>query len=192
MARIKLKYDLSDIKTDLYTFGKEWTTEDGQEYIGLYHKYVSTGEIYTGANWDKNISKKLIKFFENSDVNVYKKIQQIKVEFQQPFPERPVITDEDQKQGYFTRYFLKKFNELRVIEISKKQYNAYQNKKIDNNAYVAASIKWYITGNAAKQNSRNIEIASKQLPQLQSVLNDVLQFYTDTDYNVPADINGLK
>jgi hypothetical protein len=192
MARIKLKYDLSDIKTDLYTFGKEWTTEDGQEYIGLYHQYVSTGEIYTGANWDKNISKKLIKFFENSDVNVYKKIQQIKVEFQQPFPERPVITDEDQKQGYFTRYFLKKFNELQVIEISKKQYNAYQNKKIDNNAYVAASIKWYITGNAAKQNSRNIEIASKQLPQLQSVLNDVLQFYTDTDYNVPADINGLK
>ena len=114
------------------------------------------------------------------------------MEFQQPFPERPVITDEDQKQGYFTRYFLKKFNELQVIEISKKQYNAYQNKKIDNNAYVAASIKWYITGNAAKQNSRNIQIASKQLPQLQSVLNDVLQFYTDTDYNVPADINGLK
>jgi hypothetical protein len=192
MGRIKLKYDLADIKTDLYTFGKEWTTEDGQEYIGLYHQYVSTGEIYSGANWDKNISKKLIKFYENSDVNVYKKLQQIKVEFREPFSERVIITDEDRKQGFFTRYFLKKFNEMQIIEISKKQYDSYQNKKIDNNAYTAASLKWYITGNAAVLNARSIQTASKQIPQLQSVLNDVLQFYTDTDYNVPADINGLK
>lgn len=192
MARIKLKYELADIKTDLYTFGNEWTTEDGHEYIGLYHQYISTKETYTGANWDKNTSKKLIKFYENSDVNLYKKLNKAKVTFQSPFPERPVITDNDRKQGYFTRYFLKKFNELQIIEISKKQYDAYQAKKIDNNAYSAATIDWYITGQAVQKNTKNIADASKQIPQLQSLLTDLLQFYTDTDFNIPPDINGLK
>jgi hypothetical protein len=192
MARIKLKYELSDIKTDLYTFGKEWTTEDGQEYIGLYHQYVSTSETYTGANWDKNISKKLIKFIENADINLYKKLNKVKVTFQTPYPERPTIPEDAQKRGFFKRYFLKKFNENQVIEISEKQYDAYQSKKIDNNAYTASTIDWYITGNASQQNSKNIAIASKQIPQLRSLLTDLLQFYTDTDFNVPADINGLK
>lgn len=192
MARIKLKYELADIKTDLYTFGKEWTTEDGQEYVGLYHQYISTNETYTGANWDKNISKKLIKFYENSDVNFYRKTKKIKAIFQTPYPQRPVITDDDRKRGYFTRYFLKKFNELQIIEISKKQYDLYQSKKIDNNAYSAATINWYITGQAEQKNTKNISDASKQIPQLRSLLTDLLQFYTDTDFNVPPDINGLK
>jgi hypothetical protein len=191
MARIKLKYELADIKTDLYTFGKEWTTEDRQEYVGLYHQYVSTKETYTGAKWDKNTSKKLIKFYENSDVNLYKKLNKAKVTFQTPYPERPIITNEDQKRGYVTRYFLKKFNEMAVIEISKKQYDAYQSKKIDNNAYTSTKIDWYITGQSTQQNSKNIAIASQQIPQLRSLLSDLLQFYTDTNFNVPADINGL-
>lgn len=192
MARIKIKYELADIKTDLYTFGKEWVTDDGQEYIGLYHRYISTGEIYTGAKWDKNISKPLTAFEIPSSVTTYKKINPISLKFNTPYPERPVITEQDQKQGFFTRYFLKKFNELNVIEISKKQYESYQNNKIDNNAYVATKLQWYISGQAAMKNTKNIELASQQIPEIRSVLTNAMQFYTDTDFNVPADINGLK
>lgn len=192
MARIKLKYELADIKMDLYTFGNELATEDGQEYIGLYHQYISTGEIYTGARWDKNISKLLIKFEPASSLTTYKKLNPITLKFNTPYPERPVVTEQEQKQGYFTRYFLKKFNEINVIEISKKQYELYQNNKIDNNAYVATKLEWYISGQAASKNAKNIEIASQKIPELRSVLNDAMQFYTDTDFNVPADLNGLK
>lgn len=191
MARIKLKYNITDIKTDLYTFGKEWATEDGQEYIGLYHRYISTNETYTGANWGTT-SKKLIKFYENNNVNFYRNLSKINVLFQTPYPERTIITDEDQKKGFVNRYFLKKFNDSNVIEISKKQFDLYQNNKIDKNAYVSATVKWYITGDAAKNNLKSVNDASQQIPQLRSILSNLSQFYTDTDFNVPRDINGLK
>ena len=191
MARIKLKYNITDIKTDLYTFGKEWATEDGQEYIGLYHRYISTNETYTGANWGTT-SKKLIKFYENNNVNFYRNLSKINVLFQTPYPERTIITDEDQKKGFVNRYFLKKFNDSNVIEISKKQFDLYQNNKIDKNAYISATVKWYITGDAAKNNLKSVNDASQQIPQLRSILSNLSQFYTDTDFNVPRDINGLK
>jgi hypothetical protein len=40
-------FPLSQIKTNLYTYGDEYTTLDGQPYKGYYYK-VSTGKLFTG------------------------------------------------------------------------------------------------------------------------------------------------
>lgn len=40
-------YPLSQIKTNLYTYGNEYTTSDGSPYKGYYYK-TSTGKIFTG------------------------------------------------------------------------------------------------------------------------------------------------
>lgn len=61
----------------------------------------------------------------------------------------PILTQEQKDKGQFTRYFTKRTNELRYIEINKKTYDALESK--DNNIawdlYEPASLIWRIKGN---------------------------------------------
>ena len=63
-VRNKLYYPQSQIVTNLYTSGKEWMTEKGQEYIGYYHKYID-GKIASGAVYVKDQSVTLIKYIDH-------------------------------------------------------------------------------------------------------------------------------
>ena len=56
MSRRKIYYPEGQIQKGLYTEGLEWMLEDGTEYIGDYHKYI-TGEVYTKSAFVKNVSK---------------------------------------------------------------------------------------------------------------------------------------
>ena len=71
--------------------------------------------------------------------------------------------------------------------------------------YKTAELTWTITGatqdtkkgvvmvpGVVTKNLQQIKLATKQIPELKTILTNPLQFYTDTDYIAPVDINGLK
>jgi len=202
MPRKKLKYKESEIQKNLYTFGNEWMTEDKQEYKGLYHKYTETNEVYTRGVWDESLSKPLIPLIKiPSLVRTYQNIRpQQQVTRDKILPIQISISAEDIQRGYINRYFLKKTNELLFLEISEDQYKTYGNK-IDDKLYIAATCKWYITGPIESKNLpvkipgvielNTLEIAKleTQLPGISKKLTNPLQYYTDTDFVVPRDIN---
>jgi hypothetical protein len=201
MSRIKLKYSKSETENNLYTFGAEWMTADKTEYKGVYHRYNITNEAYTEATWNESTSKPLYVYVtEPASITEYKQIRSINTQFDSIIPIQINITSEDIKLMYIMRYFLKKVNEPVYYEISQTQFNTYQSN-LDTNLYLAASCKWYIAG--AKEtayqpvyklgvvdlNTTAITELQKTLPGISQKLTNPLQFYTDTDFVVPRDIN---
>lgn len=202
MSRLKLIYRESEIQNNLYTFGGEWMTADKQEYKGLYHKYTLTNEIYTGGIWDASTSKILYPLIKlHPDVKTYLELRnEQKSTYDAIHPIQVSITLQDINNGYINRYFLKKINEEIFIEIDKQQYESYQSR-LDNTLYLANTCKWYITGpiesaqlpvkkpGIIELNTLEIQRMEKTLPGISKKLNNPLQFYTDTDFVVPRDIN---
>ena len=43
--------------------GGEWMFEDGTEYTGQYHRYLNTKEVFTESYFIKDVSKKLIRYY---------------------------------------------------------------------------------------------------------------------------------
>ena len=75
--RRRLYYTDKQITKNLYTTGSEWQTEDGVEYIGSYHTYI-TSETYTQSDWNEATSKKLVKYEQaNQNVVQYQKLKNI-------------------------------------------------------------------------------------------------------------------
>jgi hypothetical protein len=207
MSRIKTYYNDSEIVTDLYTFGKEWQLQNGAEYIGLYHKYTSTGETYTNPVWNISVSKQLFKYQStvNEKTVPYKKLKpNLNVNYIVPTEIYPEPTNEDIARTYFIRYFIKKQNESEIIEIDKIQYDLWVDIKIDPIMYTAVSFKWYIAGPADTKinsgitiegvndkNKKTIQIANRTIPGIVTIFaNKYDQFYTDTDFIIPLDINA--
>ena len=67
--RQKAYYTRNEIIPDLYTIGKEYMLSDNTEYIGKYHKYITTGEIYTLSEWSDRFSKPL-KVYKELDPKI--------------------------------------------------------------------------------------------------------------------------
>ena len=42
------------------------------------------------------------------------------------------------------------------------------------------------------KNTQQIKAAAQTIPELTTILSNPLEFYSDTDYIAPVDINGLK
>jgi hypothetical protein len=93
------------------------------------------------------------------------------------------------KQGFIMRYFIQRRNDLQITEIDKDQYQMWQTKKIDPNLYVAIELIWIITGNPSSNTVRTIK-ANQLMPGLLSKLPNASEYYVDTDYVVPKDINA--
>ena len=200
--RIKITYSPDEITNNLYTFGKEWMTTANIEYIGLYHKY-STGEIYTGGTWNAKKSIELIPYEDPSALKFqYKKLKSINTTYVTPTPyqaENSIATNLQQIQ----RYFLQRKNDLsNITEVDSTQFDLYVNQQIDNNLYTAVRITWHITGNiqdiiqnGSKQlgvlskNRTALSVAEQRMPGISKKLSNLLEFYTDTDFVVPRDIN---
>lgn len=203
--RIRPYYSDYEIKRNQYTFGNEWELEDGTEYIGLYHIYIPTNEIYTEAKWTSGKSKKLYKYTNQSaDTRAYKKLKpDIITRYQSITPSNVRIpTKEEYTQGFLVRYFIKKYNESIVYEIDESQFNDWAASLIDPNLYTAVQLNWYITGEIndiengpithkgiLTKNKESLKIAEKELLGISKLVTNLLEYYIDTDYNVPADIN---
>jgi hypothetical protein len=201
--RLKLYYTTDEITNNLYTSGMQYMLQDNTEYRGLYHTYL-TGEVYTGATWDSKTSKKLIAYKNITAKNVeYETLKrELKLTYKQPVSALNAPTAEQLKAGSYTRYFIKKVNESKIIEIDEPQFNMWQSKQFDPALYSAIKMQWYISGpiedsrpsivlirGVQTKNTTQIEIAEKSMPGISKVLTDPLQYYSDITYLVPKDIN---
>jgi hypothetical protein len=158
-------YPKSQIKTNLYTNGGDLVlSTTGELYSGYYYE-ISTGQKYTGKN-PQDIPNILLT---SIDLNA-------PLEYKQTFEQGVIITQDDlsngaytanppirtipqfnpttpttenQQQGQFNRYFCKKTNENRYMEIDFNTYNKLRAKdsKIAWDLYTPIQIIWLIKGN---------------------------------------------
>jgi hypothetical protein len=188
MMRQKSYYTVDEIIANLYTSGQELMTEQGVEYQGQYHRYI-TGETYSMNNWDAKLSKKLIPYEDiTSTIYKYKQLKNISNKYNSIVAKQPTISDIDRKAGYIMRYFIQRTNNLQIVEIDAIQYQMWQNKKIDPNLYNAIELIWVISGNFSANQTRTIE-ANKTMPGLLLKLPNPTEYSIDTDFTVPKDIN---
>jgi hypothetical protein len=160
----------SQIKSNLYTNGGEYilsTTQ--QDYTGYYYE-TSSGQRYTGKTPQDGVNIPLLStnstlknvpptnpledfpielIDEESNLN-YLNIQQLPPNIRfipQYNPTQP--TQQDQNLGVFQRYFCKKNNELKYLEIDKSTHDKLKSKQQDIawDLYTPISTLWYIKGN---------------------------------------------
>jgi hypothetical protein len=206
MSRQKLYYTAAEIETGLYTNGGELQSVDGVEYRGQYHRYT-TGEYYSGVNWNNKTSKQLVPIPPQIDPEVilYNTLNPgIKPKYNliRPIPVR--ITDDNIKSGYVRRFLFCKINDKQITEVDRAQYDQWQAGDIDNNIYSAITIKWYITGplesitingvlqeGVIDKNNRIRLLLQNTFPAVADYLSNPTQYYVDTLVKVVVDINGL-
>jgi hypothetical protein len=201
--RRRLYYTDRQIVKNLYTTGSEWQTTDGKEYIGPYHTYI-TGEVFTQPDWNETTSKELIKF-EVKDQNVlnYQSLKNIQVKYETPQPAIIQVTNLDRTNGFITRYIAKKYNETKIIEIDKLQFDKWLENKIDQNIWQIIPVYWKISGplttqikgavttlGVREQNTKTVIDLESRIPGISMFLNNPIQYYTDTEFVVPRDINA--
>jgi hypothetical protein len=201
--RLKLYYTADEITSNLYTSGSQFMTEDNVEYRGTYHSYI-TGEVYTGSTWNAKTSKKLITFRDLSSKNAeYQQLKPTSLVFDKPNPTIVSITQQQINNKMVDRYFLKKVNETSIIEVDLEQYQKWINKQIDSVVYLGISIPWTIAGEiedtningtmikgVRTRNNLQIQYANSKLPGILDYLNNPLQYYLDTTFVIPQDINS--
>jgi hypothetical protein len=204
MLRKRIYYSDNEITDNLYTSGLEWMLqENNNEYIGLYHRYL-TGEVFTEATWNPNLSQKLIPYeTKDSKTYIYTKLKpDIITKYVNANAIYVNITAEDRKTGYIYRYFIKRYDHKQAIETSEADYQKWLSSDIDPVLYQSVKIKWIITGqkqttdiNGIKtigvyeQNSETIKNTEITMPGISATLSNPLQYYSDTDFIVPKDIN---
>jgi hypothetical protein len=177
--------------------------ENGTEYIGEYHRYTS-GEVYTRKNWNPTLSKKLVKLKDlNISSNFYRKEKEnIQTTFKSIIPYNPIVSKTDIDNGFITRYFIQNVTNSIITEISPEQFKEYKQNLLDNNVYTTIELTWIIVGNLTTQNvngavitgiaetnKKTVSFYNKQMPGLNSKLANLTEFYTDTTYIVPENIN---
>ena len=201
--RLKLYYTADEITSNLYTSGSQFMTEDNVEYRGTYHSYI-TGEVFTGATWNAKISKKLITYRDQSSKNIiYQQLKPISLVFDKPTPTVVSITQQQIANKTIDRYFLKKVNETSIIEVDIEQYQKWLSKQIDSIIYEGVSVTWTIAGEledtiingtlikgVRTKNNLQIQYANTKMPGISEYLNNPLQYYLDTTFVVPKDINA--
>jgi hypothetical protein len=205
MARLKSYYTKDEITNDLYTFGNEFMTTDKVEYVGPYHQYV-TGEVYTGFTWNPKTSLQLLPYINITSTTIkYRELKNYSLVATQPVQVPCSINSTNIAQGYVTRYFISKLNDDVVIEVNAEQYQKWHQGNFDRVLFGAAQIDWAITGplqdkiengitipGVATRNKKSIAAATSNIPAIQKHLSNLTEFYTDSNFVVPKDINNLE
>lgn len=175
-----------------YTKGKEFTTEQGEEYIGEYH-VTNEGTAYAGPTAQKNDlqpKRRLVPYYANPDHFVYDKNFSFYPQpksFRQPIPYvyAPVESEGVYLNGYDLRYFVQRYNsDSYAIEISGDQFNNIGKPLgIDNAIYAFAAVRWRLTGTLdfiERTNKTSINRAAQQLPALPYSISSYTQFARPT------------
>jgi hypothetical protein len=157
-------YPKSQIKTNLYTNGGDLILKDSQlPYRGYYHQ-TSNGLYFTGKNSTTSPIFELVKISNISSPTIsstggdfylietqYFSSKNIPFNATPPLSPKqsyPIVTENDYTLGEFQRYFVKKGNEPKFIEISKENYRKYinQDKDVMFELYTPIQINWILTG----------------------------------------------
>lgn len=203
--RPRIKYNKEDVTENLFTTGSEWMTTDGQEYKGVYHRYID-GTILTLGKYDPVLSKTLVPYIEPSEQNTiqtkYSELKpKVKTKYNSVSSSKTLPTESDINKGFFKRYFIEKFDG-QIFEISKETYDLYKKKKIDPNLYKAVELSWTIKGplqnettgtvttpSVENANRKAVMVAARTCPKLATFITNYLEFAIVGDIQVPADIN---
>lgn len=183
-------YPKSQIKTNLYTQGGEFVFfETDQEYKGPYY-ILSKGRIYSGKSPNDPNSKLLQPFSKSpqflsnpsdpeggeiGSLNDASSFYSLPLNYviasgisvssapQSPKYSYPTITEKDYELGEFQRYFLKKNNEPKFIEVSLENYRKYisKDKTTLHTLYTPFQINWILTGDKEQIYNINKSIVSK-------------------------------
>jgi hypothetical protein len=177
----------SQIKTDLYTNGGDFTiTGLTTPYKGYYYE-TAKGEYFSGKTPNESPSFKLIRIKPNSlpsnlpeDLqlenlptenyyvieNGYLKSTTLSFLDTPPLPPKqtyPVLTDDDYRLGEFQRYYLKKSNEPQFLEVSKEEYQKFviRDNSVLYQLYIPFKINWILTGDKEQVYKTNQGIVGK-------------------------------
>jgi hypothetical protein len=156
-------YPKSQIKPNLYTNGGEYSLFTTKEpYKGYYYE-ISSGQKFTGKF--PNDGPNILLTQANSEGSNFndrellipdKIIFSPSLEYNKTSPLRslPIFnpttpTQQDYQNNQFNRYFCKKNNELRYLEIDKDTYQKLQDRdsKIAWDIYTPTIVLWQLKGN---------------------------------------------
>jgi hypothetical protein len=188
-------YPKSQIKTNLYTNGDEYILSTNQQnYKGYYYK-TSIGDKYTGKFPDDGSNILLIELIPSSDepgennpiINLPSSQYNSNIPSERFLPlfNQPSPSLQDYTLGSFTRYFCKKTNELKYIEINKETHDKLKIKdtQIAWDLYEPQFIVWQINGDregtflANKNNIALLEKRQKWYGFSQYLKEDYLKYY---------------
>lgn len=146
-GRKKLYYPNGEIKNGLYTKGKEWMLEDGTEYVGDYHRYTRTNEVFTKSQYLKDVSQKLIPYLNIKDYDIKKTfeynnlVKSKPLEFEHGMYSKTIPINKDYVNGFYKRYFLKRHFQSIITEVDKDTYSNAQDE-----FYIKIELLWKLTG----------------------------------------------
>ena len=177
-------YPKSQIKTNLSTNGGEYIyASNNLPYSGDYF-ITGDGKIYTGKNPNNKPNYLLIpdsinlteapnpegealpsSYYIADDYYYYAKginINSIGPPPSLPTQIFPTPTEKEYQIGEIQRYFVKKINEIKYIEINQEEFEQYLNQQstVSYQLYIPFSFPWVLTGNrsnAYKVNKKTIE-----------------------------------
>lgn len=183
-------YPKSQIKTNLYTQGGEFSiASTGQDYKGYYYM-TSNGQAYSGKTPSDTPTYLLQTIAQNPSLSATARdaepgfggsltsdasffllppsyIASTKIDISSspsaPKQSYPIVTENDYKLGEFQRYFLKKGNEAKFLEISLEDYRKYVNQDRDVlfELYIPIQINWVLTGDKEQVYKVNQAIVAK-------------------------------
>jgi hypothetical protein len=153
-------YPKSQIKTDLYTNGDDFLTSTTQTTYKGYYYETSTGEQFTGKSPEDPPNIKLLSISDDPILSPETPSETLITQdgplISPSLPNRnipqfnlTIPTTQDQQNGQFNRYFCKRTNENRYMEINFDTYNQLrvQDPKIAWDLYSPTLIIWLIQGN---------------------------------------------
>ncbi len=170
----------SQIKSNQYTNGGELQVKStGQDYRGYYFT-TSKGNYYSGKTPDDSPIEILIQipsqatvineqdypskdyYVANFEYYQAKDIPLDRTAPRAPFQTLGEPTNQDIQNGFFNRYFTKKGNEGKFIEISKEEHLKFLNKDISVQwqLYTPTKIKWDIEGDREQVYNGNKTVVS--------------------------------
>ena len=159
-------YPKSQIKTNLYTNPGEFVNATTLEPYSGYYFTISTGKFFTGKTPQDGTTQLLLPIFEQTNLtnnSVTPERVEITISLNgeyshtakprlipQSNPTQP--TPNDYVNGLFTRYFCKKNNELKYMEIDQPTYTKLksQDTSMAWDLYTPTLIQWYIAGEIEK------------------------------------------
>jgi hypothetical protein len=159
-------YPKSQLKPNLFTNGGEYILSTTQEeYKGYYYK-ISTGKYFTGKNPSQPLNSEIIPIQSTSNIYhppfiIPSSLLEITLEPDltyrptSPYQSRSIPqfntippTPTEKQNGQFTRYFCKRNNELKYIEIDLDTYTllSTQSPQIAGDLYTPSTLTWQIQG----------------------------------------------
>lgn len=184
MARKKLYYLPGDKVSGIAT-SQKWMLEDGVEYIGPYHTYKSTDEVYTETEYLNGISKPLIPYknLNNGNEKIifdYNELTKNKFKegYKTPIPFRPIPTENDYRRGYMERYVVTQFNYPNIYEVSKTNFD-----ELSDFLYIKKEFKWKVAElkytdikEIINTNQKIINLLNVHIPNIERYYTNLAEF----------------